>query len=149
MNFMAIHPTVLELFRSGLKWWNITRATLLTWLKIIGNMAALCFHSECNQRWWLISHACYSSLTTEQCWKLLFLFRSDGEIKARLKKEPNWKKPKTLELWCPRRSLIHHGRTTTCTNLSARRSGTLPSRCSSFLLCYLLIHSGLSGFGAC
>lgn len=106
--------------------------------------------------WWLIyrpysyfkpvllhMNASCLSLVAAQCWKLLFLFRSDGEIKAQLKKEPNWKKLKTLELWCLQRSLIHHGLTTPCTNLSAPRSGTLPSRCSvfSFILIMLFIDS--------
>lgn len=68
--------------------------------------------------------------------KLFFLFRFDGEIKDRLKKEPNWKRLKTLALWCPRRStiLLHCGITTTHTNLPNPTSGTRPSRCSSISL---------------
>lgn len=68
--------------------------------------------------------------------KLFFLFRFDGEIKDRLKKEPNWKRLKTLALWCPRRStiLLHCSITTTHTNLPNPTSGTHPSRCSSVSL---------------
>lgn len=75
------------------------------------------------------------SLTADTSWKLLLLFRSDGEIKAPLKKEPNWKKLKMLALWCRQRSLCHRSFTTLRTNQPALTSGTLPSRYSSYQEC--------------
>ncbi len=117
------------------------RATMLTWLKVIVNTATLIFCSQCNQVKRLINrivpifnqfNSCLWPIAA-RCWNLP-LFRFDGEIKAQLKKEPNWKKLKTPELWCLQRNSFHHSLTIPCTNLSVPRSGTRQLRCCNYSL---------------